>query len=120
MTVSRSPIKRAGDSVSSDFYCDEVLSGRTKVERLHETASVLAFRHTRPSYVAHVAVIPKRHILSLLEAAPAELAEMMEMIQTVAAEVLDEFGACRVVTNLGRYQESKHLHWHVVADPAEA
>jgi len=27
--------------------------------------------------------------------------------------VLDEHGACRVLTNLGKYQDSKHLHWHV-------
>ena len=30
-------------------------------------------------------------------------------------EILREHGACRVITNLGRYQDSKHLHWHVVA-----
>jgi histidine triad (HIT) family protein len=27
--------------------------------------------------------------------------------------VVAEHGACRVLTNLGRYQESKHLHFHV-------
>jgi histidine triad (HIT) family protein len=26
-----------------------------------------------------------------------------------------EHGACRVITNLGEYQDSKHLHWHVAA-----
>lgn len=101
----------------SDFYCDEVFSGRTVVERLHETDSVLAFRHTRPAYAAHVVVVPRRHILSLLEANAAELTEMLAIIQVIAERILDEYGACRVVTNLGRYQASKHLHWHVVADP---
>ena len=33
----------------------------------------------------------------------------------VAKEVLAEHGACRVLTNLGEYQDSKHLHWHVSA-----
>lgn len=31
----------------------------------------------------------------------------------VLARVLAEHGACRVLTNLGRYQDSKHLHFHV-------
>lgn len=106
--------------LGDDFYCEQVLSGRIEVDRVRETASVLAFRHTRPSYAAHVVVIPKRHVPSLLEAQPEESAEIARVIHEVAAQVLAEYGACRVVTNLGRYQESKHLHWHVVADPAEA
>ena len=28
-------------------------------------------------------------------------------------QVTREHGACRVLTNLGRYQDSKHLHFHV-------
>jgi hypothetical protein len=34
---------------------------------------------------------------------------------TVAAQVVREHGACRVLTNLGAYQDSKHLHFHVSA-----
>lgn len=45
---------------------------------------------------------------------------MARAIHEVAAQVLAEYGACRIVTSLGRYQEAQHLHWHVVADPAEA
>ena len=28
--------------------------------------------------------------------------------------VTKENGACKVITNLGNYQDSKHLHWHIV------
>jgi histidine triad (HIT) family protein len=52
--------------VSNDFYCDEVLSGRTAVQKVAETNMVLAFHHTRPFYPVHIVVIPKRHILSLI------------------------------------------------------
>jgi histidine triad (HIT) family protein len=34
--------------MSSDFYCNEVLSGRTAVQIVAETENVLAFHHTRP------------------------------------------------------------------------
>jgi histidine triad (HIT) family protein len=54
----------------SDFYCDEVLSGKTPVERVLETKRVLAFQHTRPAYAVHIVVIPKLHIPSLVDFAP--------------------------------------------------
>ncbi len=100
----------------SDFYCDEVLSGRTPVRVVLETEGVLAFHHTRPAYPVHIVVIPRQHVESLLALEDeALMVDLLKVIQRVAADVLAEAGACRVVTNLGRYQESKHLHWHVVA-----
>jgi len=100
----------------SDFYCDEALSGRTRVEVVRDTPHVLAFHHTRPAYPVHVVVVPKRHIPSLVEL-PAD-SEMAAEILRVLAEVADEIalthGAASVVTNLGAYQESQHLHFHVI------
>ncbi|HEV2706783.1 MAG TPA: HIT domain-containing protein [Pyrinomonadaceae bacterium] len=104
--------------MTNDFYCDEVLSERTRVRRVVETENVLAFHHTRPFYPVHVVVIPKRHIESLLTLSEEEhplLLELIGVVRQVAAQVLEEHGACRVVTNLGDYQESKHLHWHVAS-----
>lgn len=100
-----------------DFYCAEVLSGRTAVETVLETEGVLAFRHTRPTFETHIVIVPKRHVSSLLDAdlTEDELAELLRVARSVASEVLSATGACRLVTNLGVYQESKHLHWHVVS-----
>ena len=105
-------------STTSDFYCDEVLSGRTAVERVIETSTVLAFHHTRPYWPVHIVVIPKRHIGSLLDLEGKDdplLVELMAVVKTVAAQVVAEHGGCRVVTNLGKYQDSQHLHWHIGA-----
>lgn len=105
-----------GVGVSEDFYCDEVLSRRTSVAKVLETDNVLAFHHTRPFYPVHVVVIPKRHIPSLVACGEAEnaiLLELLGVVKTVAAQIVAQHGACRVVTNLGNYQDSKHLHWHV-------
>lgn len=104
--------------MTSDFYCDEVLSGHTPVQKLAETANVLAFYHTSPFYPLHIVVIPKRHIPSLIaldEKDDALLLEMFGIIKQMVAHVVAQYGACRVVTNIGAYQDSKHLHWHVVA-----
>jgi len=100
----------------SDFYCDEVLSGRTPVRVVTETQRVLAFHHTRPAYPVHIVVIPRQHVESLLALEDeALMVDLLRVIRQVAADVLARTGACRVVTNLGRYQESKHLHWHVIS-----
>jgi len=111
----------------SDWYCDQVLSGERRIDVVVETDAVLAFHHTRPAYDdAHIVVIPKLHVPSLLseELTDALLLEMLAVVRTLASRVVREKGACRVVTNLGQYQDSQHLHWHVVsgeriAEPVE-
>jgi histidine triad (HIT) family protein len=101
------------DNTGEDFYCEQVLSGRTAVEKVLETDRVLAYHHTRPFWETHIVVIPKVHVGSLLSADDALLIELLDVVKRVAAEVLREKGAARVLTNLGRYQDSKHLHFHV-------
>ena len=102
--------------MNDDFYCDEVLSGHTEVRRVRETENVVAFYHTRPFWPVHIVVIPKRHVSSLLTLEEADaplLLELIMVMREVAEIVVAEHGACRVLTNLGNYQDSKHLHWHV-------
>jgi histidine triad (HIT) family protein len=102
----------------NDFYCEEALSGNTPVTRVFESDNVLAFHHTRPFYPVHIVVIPKHHIDSLLTVGEDLLIELLDVVRRVATTVLEEHGACRVLTNLGAYQDSKHLHWHVAfGDP---
>ncbi len=101
----------------SDFYCDEALSGRTPVTVVVETDTVLAFEHTRPSYPVHIVVVPKKHIPSLAnlgDGTEEDLLDVFRVVRTVAARVRGEYGAACVVTNEGDYQESKHLHVHVL------
>src|SRR5690242_17694478 len=46
ITIVDRPISNV--KMTNDFYCDEVLSGRTPVKTVSETDNVLAFHHTRP------------------------------------------------------------------------
>jgi histidine triad (HIT) family protein len=108
---------KGGILLISDFYCDEVLSGKTPVEKVVETDNVLAYFHTRPAYEVHIVVIPKKHISSLITISEEDnelLIELLLTVKQVASRVVLEKGACRVITNLGEYQDSKHLHWHVI------
>lgn len=104
--------------MGDDFYCEEALSGRTPVAVVLETDEVLAFHHTRPFWPVHIVVVPKRHVPSLIDLGDSDetlLHQVLAVVRHIAAEVTREHGACRVLTNLGRYQDSKHLHFHVNA-----
>lgn len=100
--------------MTEDFYCEEVLSGKTPVEKVTETVNVLAYHHTRPFWETHIVVIPKIHVGSLLTIDDNDLLiEILDVVKQVAAQVVEEKGAARVLTNVGNYQDSKHLHFHV-------
>ena len=101
--------------MTEDFYCDEVFSGKTPVEKVIETENVLAYHHTRPFWPVHIVVVPKQHVDSLLTVENDLLIKLMDVARKVATTVLNDHGAVRVITNLGKYQDSKHLHFHVVS-----
>ena len=108
---------KAGDEYDGDdFYCDVAIPQSSLLHVVHEDEWVLAFHHTRPFWERHVVVVPKKHVRSLTTLA-AEDAELIRRLLSVVQEVAREFelrdGAASVLTNLGRYQDSKHLHVHV-------
>ena len=85
---------------------------------VHDDELVLAYHHTRPFWATHVVVVPKRHIGSLTSVRPEDepdVRALLAVVQQVAASVEVEHGEAAVLTNLGRYQDSKHLHVHVHA-----
>ena len=100
----------------NDFYCDVAIAGAIPLEKEYESEHVLAFHHTRPHWPVHIVVVPKKHIASLLTLTEADtlvLLEIIEVIKVIAAKIEKEHGSARVLTNLGDYQDSKHLHFHV-------
>ena len=102
----------AGD----DFYCDVAIPNAASLEVVHEDDCVLAFHHTRPHWKHHVVVVPKRHIGSLTTVTRHDsdlMARLFAVVQEIARAVEQRDGEAAVLTNLGRYQDSKHLHVHV-------
>ncbi|WP_223881204.1 HIT family protein [Nesterenkonia ebinurensis] len=99
-----------------DFYCDLAIPHPERLEVVHEDELVLAYHHTRPFWEVHIVVVPKRHIGSLTAVQAEEEADiraLLRTVQSVARSVEDAHGAAGVLTNLGRYQDSKHLHIHI-------
>ena len=103
-----------------DFYCDVAIPHAAQLDVVHEDELVLAFHHTKPFWQVHIVVVPKRHIASLTRASADDqddIGALLKVVQSVARAVEAEQGAAAVLTNLGAYQDSKHLHVHIHSGP---
>ena len=100
----------------NDFYCDVALPKKIPLKIEYESENVLAYHHTKPFWPVHIVVVPKQHIDSLYTVGDDTkhiFDEMIEVIQAIAQHIEKEHGAAAVLTNLGEYQDSKHLHFHI-------
>ena len=99
-----------------DWYCDDVFSGKLKVERLYEDDLVLAFLHPRPVTPIHAVVVPKAHIDSVLSQDaldPELLMSILRAFQFVPKELgLDKTGFS-VGANTAAPGVTPHMHWHM-------
>jgi len=100
-----------------DFYCEEALSGKTPIEKLYESDQVLAFYHTKPSYPVHIVIIPKKCILDLPSIKDEDLPIFHEIIQVARnlSQDLDESQGIRFITNIGKFQDTPHIHFHLIS-----
>jgi histidine triad (HIT) family protein len=108
------------DYTGNDFYCDIAIPQSASLRVVHDDDHVLAFHHTKPHWQVHLVVVPKRHIASLTSTTTEDttaLAALLRVVQKVARDVEQQEGAAAVLTNLGAYQDSKHLHVHVHSGP---
>lgn len=90
--------------------------------RVHEAAIVfedertLTFLDHRPLFPGHCLLIPKRHVETLADLQPEELAPVFSVAQRLSAAMEDGLGAdgSFVAINNRVSQSVPHLHVHVV------
>ncbi len=100
----------------NDFYCDVALKNTSALKKEYESEQVLAYHHTKPHWPVHIIVIPKKHILSFTNREKENdviVNELFDVVRMIAKKIEEERGGARILTNLGNYQDSKHLHFHV-------
>lgn len=103
-----------------DFYCDVAIPKKMELRIEYEDDRVLAYHHTKPFWPLHIVVVPKKHVPSFTDRNEGDdeiVADVLRVVRQLAAKVEREQGECRILTNLGRYQDSKHLHFHVSSGP---
>ena len=97
----------------------KIIDGEISADVVYEDDEVLAFRDISPVAPVHILVIPKRAIVSVATAEPADQALMGKLL-LVSAQVAREQGLAddgyRLVTNIGLEggQSVFHLHIHLI------
>lgn len=107
------------NQTENDQYCKSVIPDHKEVNIIYESDTVLAFYAREPLWPVHAIVIPKQHITSLLDFEEVDsevIVDLMKTIANVAKQISNKYGPCRVMTNIGEYQHTKHLHWHIYSE----
>ncbi len=94
------------------------------MERVYEDERVLAFHHPRPVARVHVVVIPKAHVVGLMDEAALDgdlLSSMIRAVQQTATTsgLLDGEGFY-VRANAAAPGVTPRMHWHVIGPGAGA
>lgn len=104
--------------MSDDCLFCKIARGEIPSRKVYEDDEVLAFHDIHPVAPVHFMLIPKRHIVSLLEA-EATQQELLGKMLLLAPQLAREQGldnGFRTVINSGKGggQEVFHLHIHVI------
>ena len=100
------------------LFCN-IVSGATPAQIVYENEHVVAFKDIRPVAPTHALVIPRRHIVGVHDATPAD-AELLGQVVLAARTVAEQLGLAaggyRLVINQGpdAGQSVFHLHCHVI------
>ena len=100
------------------IFC-QIVAGKVPSEILYQDEEVIAFRDINPQAPAHLIIIPKRHIPSLVHLSEAESSLIGHMVnvanQLAKREGISESGY-RLVINCGEQggQLVPHLHLHLL------
>lgn len=95
------------------IFCD-IVAGKIPCTKQFEDEVVLAFSDIRPVAEVHLLVVPKEHIADL---SSTENIQLLGHIQKVAAQLASQKGVAggyKIILNGGKYQEIKHLHYHLL------
>ena len=98
------------------IFC-KIIKGEIPSTVVYEDDNVIAFKDVQPIAPIHILVVPKTHVVNIMEVEDTKmLADLHKGVKEVAKIMgLDEKGF-RVITNVGEDagQTVMHLHIHVV------
>jgi histidine triad (HIT) family protein len=92
-----------------------------EVKVVYESEYTLAVYSTKPFAQVHIFIASKKHIstiFDLTEQDNALVIDMMTAVKIASKEIIEQKGACKLEMYLGEFQNTKHLHCHVIYDPS--
>ncbi|MBI2475543.1 HIT domain-containing protein [Candidatus Uhrbacteria bacterium] len=112
--ADNSIIKNYIHDVGQDIYCDLIIPKKILVEMIYESETVIAFIHTNPLYQYHFIVTPKIHVEDIMDKIfDGVRDEIFSAIQKIITRFDYQNIGAKIETNVGSFQKSKHLHFHV-------
>lgn len=101
------------------IFC-KIIKKEIPSEIVYEDERVIAFKDVNPAAPIHILVVPKKHIVNLLEVSREDsdlTSYIYQVINTIAIENGFAEKGFRVIVNCGKDsgQEVMHLHFHVLA-----
>ena len=104
-------------SPAADCLFCAIVSGEIPSRRVYEDEHAVAFLDLAPLHRGHTLVVPRRHVDSLLDGAPA-MAEIGDCVDATARLLVDRLDAdgLNVMSSAGAAagQEVFHLHVHLL------
>ncbi len=102
------------------LFC-KIAAGQIPAKKVHEDEELLAFHDIHPWAPVHVLIIPKRHIVSMVDVTDADTGLLGRMM-ALSPRLMKQLGVSngfRHVINTGPdgRQEVMHLHLHVMGGP---
>ncbi len=100
-----------------DPFCSREAFGRTI---FYESEKFMALHDIKPVVLGHVLIVPKRHVLDLLELDNSEKDDMRKAFDIVVPKVLEMYRASEnsydITLQVGPYsgRSVPHLHAHII------
>lgn len=97
------------------LFC-AIVAGEAPAHIVLDDDVAVAFLDVKPLFKGHVLVVPRHHVDTLPDLAPAHIAPLFERVQRLSAavpEALDAHGTFVAINNVVS-QSVPHLHVHVV------
>jgi len=106
--------------MSDCLFC-KIIAGEIPCNKVYEDDQVLAFHDIAPKAETHILVIPKSHIVNLMDVNTDQWESVTHVLKTIK-HIADEqeLEGYRVIANNGEQggQEVFHMHWHLLAGPS--
>lgn len=102
----------------SCIFC-KIINREAPAEIIFENEHVISFYGLSSFTKAHVLVVPKKHIVNVMDIQPEDghiIAEIHQAIKVIAKDLKIDQSGFRVITNTGQHggQEVYHMHYHLV------
>jgi histidine triad (HIT) family protein len=97
------------------IFC-KIVRGEIPSSKVYEDEMVYAFRDINPQAPVHVLVLPKKHMVNVLECDGETMQALLKAIQIIAKQEGVAEDGFRIVSNCGKNgaQSVNHLHIHLM------